>query len=79
MDMYESYFWGMHVFWWIFWVALIIIAVFTFRGRPRNMPGDAGPLEILQRRYVNGEISKEEYEEKKAVLEQERKTRQEEV
>jgi putative membrane protein len=71
MNMYESYFWGMHVFWWIFWVALIIIAVFTFRGRPKEMPGDASPLEILQRRYVNGEISKEEYEEKKRVLKEE--------
>lgn len=70
METFQGYhFWGMHLLWWIFWAALVLIAVFTWRGRPKDMPGDAGPLEILQRRYVNGEISREEYEEKKAVLE----------
>lgn len=67
---YDGYhFWGMHLLWWLFWIVLVVVAVYSFRGRPRRMPGNDTPLEILQRRYVNGEISREEYEEKKAVLE----------
>lgn len=71
MEFYEGYhFWGMHIWWWVFWIVLVIVAIYSWRSKPRDLPGDASPLEILQRRYVNGEISREEYEEKKAVLEE---------
>lgn len=59
--------WGMHLFWLLFWVALILL-MFTpltpvAPGRRRKMP-----LDILQRRYAAGEISTAEYEERKATL-----------
>lgn len=61
-------FWGMHLFWWLFWIALIValFSVFTpvSRGRRREKP-----LDILQRRYAAGELSTEEYEERKRILE----------
>lgn len=60
-------FWGMHVFWWLFWVAVIVVLFLPLtpvsRGRRRETP-----LEVLQRRYAAGEISTEEYEERKSKL-----------
>jgi len=60
-------FWGMHVFWWLFWVAVIVVLFLPLtpvsRGRRRETP-----LEVLQRRYAAGEISTEEYEERKTKL-----------
>lgn len=60
-------FWGMHVFWWLFWVAVIVVLFLPItpvsRGRRRETP-----LEVLQRRYAAGEISTEEYEERKTKL-----------
>lgn len=60
-------FWGMHVFWWLFWIAVIVVLFSPLtpvsRGRRRETP-----LEVLQRRYAAGEISTEEYEERKAKL-----------
>lgn len=60
-------FWGMHVFWWLFWVAVIVVLFLPLtpvsRGRRRETP-----LEVLQRRYAAGDISTEEYEERKIKL-----------
>jgi len=63
-------FWGMHVFWWLFWIAVIValFAAFTPVSRRRRRET---PLELLKRRYAAGEISTEEYEERKAKLEHE--------
>ena len=61
---------GMHGFWWIFWIALISVLVFYGWGRPseqRRRPRET-PLEVLQRRLASGEISPEQYEERKALL-----------
>ena len=60
-------FWGMHFFWWLFWIALIVV-LFSLdtpvsRRRRRKMP-----LDVLQHRYAAGEISTEEYEERKTKL-----------
>ncbi len=62
-----GWFWGMHVFWWLFWIVLIVIFVALLRPVPRSRPPET-PLQILQRRYAAGEISTEEYEERKAKL-----------
>jgi len=60
-------FWGMHVFWWLFWIAVVVVLFLPLtpvsRGRRRETP-----LEVLQRRYAAGEISTEEYEERKTKL-----------
>lgn len=38
------------------------------RSEPREISGAESPLEILKKRYAEGEISKEEYEEMKRDL-----------
>jgi putative membrane protein len=77
--MYDGgFFFGMHSFWWIFWVIVIAVVVFallrtsgsaaqapreTLRETPRETPH-----EVLRRRYAAGELTTQEYEERKAVL-----------
>lgn len=70
MHFYEGYhFWGMHLLWWVIWIALLIWIFAT----PYEIPGERkrknSPLDILQKRYAGGSITKEEYEERKAILE----------
>ncbi|MEO6771733.1 MAG: SHOCT domain-containing protein [Kofleriaceae bacterium] len=62
---------GMNLFWWLFWVALIVIA-FGFavpvpRSRVRLYED---PLATLARRYAAGELTTQEYDERRARLEQ---------
>jgi putative membrane protein len=63
----EWFFWGMHVFWWLFWIAVIVVMFAPFTPVSRYRRRET-PLELLQRRYAAGEISTEEYEERKAKL-----------
>jgi len=70
MDMYGDYnFWGMHFIWWIIWMGLLFWIFFT----PWNIPGDRrkkdSPLEILQKRFASGAITKDKYLEHKKLLE----------
>jgi putative membrane protein len=69
--MHQGYhFGGMHFFWWIFWI-IIIIWIFA---TPYDLPGQRtkteSPLEILKKRFAKGEITKEEYDQKKKLLEE---------
>jgi putative membrane protein len=68
-------FWGMHWGWWIFWIVVIIALVWLLSQRRTGAPPPPrkeSPLELLQRRYAAGEISTEEYEERRARLERDR-------
>ena len=60
--------------WWI-WIPLIIIVVWLIvrqtNANTSSNPKQESPLEILKKRYANGEITKEEYEQRKKVLEDE--------
>jgi putative membrane protein len=56
----------------VFWALVVTAIVFFIRylvRESRNSRHFAPPLEILKTRYVKGEISKEEFEEKKKDLE----------
>ena len=67
-------FWGMHFFWWMFWIATIVLLFSPITpvspGRRRQTP-----LEVLQRRYAAGEVATADYEERKANLERHTKPR----
>ena len=64
---------GMHAFWWIFWV---IIIVFLFGSWPRSSGRDGGhretPHQILRSRLAKGEIKPEEYEQLKQLLDKDK-------
>ena len=62
------------MFTWIFVLAVIILAVWYFSKEKGNLSfgnnkKDAAK-DILNRRFANGEITEQEYEERKAVLEE---------
>ena len=76
--MYYENMMGMHAIWWVFWVGLVVTLLFWRGGRgrggggdgsaaPRNKPRDT-PNEALRRRLASGEVSAEEYEKRKALL-----------
>ena len=61
---------GMHTLWWVFWIAVVFGLVFwAWGGSParRDRPRETSH-EVLRRRLANGEISTEEYEKRKEVL-----------
>lgn len=67
--MYEYNFVGMHLLWWVFWVALIFVMFGWFEPVPRKRIRRDSPLDIIQKRFATGEITTDEYHEKKAILE----------
>ena len=64
-------FWGMHMFWWIFWFGIFAVGISLFEPVPRSRTGDhnASPLEILKKRYAKGDITDADYERMKNRLE----------
>jgi putative membrane protein len=64
-------FWGMHLFWWLFWIVLLVAFFSLLTPVPRRRARET-PLEVLQRRYAAGEISTEEYEKRKTTLTKDR-------
>lgn len=73
---------GMHSWWWFFWVLVVGAVLFYSWQRPRShraRQGAAGqaslhsvsqdkPLEVLRRRLASGEITPQQYEERKTLL-----------
>ena len=62
------------MFGWLIIPLLIILAVWYFNQGNVKWPGQAGQqdssLEMLKKRLARGEISREEYEEKRRILEE---------
>ncbi|MDC6353539.1 SHOCT domain-containing protein [Robiginitalea sp. SP8] len=59
----------MHFIWWIIWLILLIWIFFVPHDIPYRKNENENPNDILKKRFAKGEISKEEYEESKKVLE----------
>jgi putative membrane protein len=63
------WFFGMHLFWWLFWLLIIVLLFLMLRPGSRSKIGRREtPLEVLQHRYASGELTTEEYEERKSRL-----------
>jgi uncharacterized membrane protein len=67
--------------WWIlpgplFWLLLIIGIVLLVRGRSGRPPSTGGGretgIDVLERRFAEGELSLEHYRERRSVLEEQR-------
>lgn len=66
---YEGYHvWGMHLFWWSVWIIFFFWLFATPYGIPGQRKKKDSPLEILQQRYASGQITNQEYQEKKRML-----------
>ena len=67
--MYDgNQFWGMHFFWWVFWIIIMIWIFATPWDIPGHRTKKETPLSILKKRFAKGEITKEEFEEMKKTL-----------
>lgn len=60
--------WFMMILWWVVVIGLAVVAVKWLSQQRGEQPKEDSALEILKRRYARGEISKEEFEEKKKDL-----------
>lgn len=65
---YEHHFWGMHLLWWIFWIILILWIFATPYEIPGQRTKNETPMDILKKRLAKGEITNEEFDEKKKIL-----------
>ncbi len=66
--MYGNYFWGMNLVWWFMWIMLlfwIFVIPFGIPGQ-RHRPGT--PLDVLRMRLASGQITPEQYQEHKQLL-----------
>jgi putative membrane protein len=60
----------------LFWIVIILAVIFLIflfsksrlSGRRENAPSRETPLDILKKRYARGELTKEEFEERKQDL-----------
>ncbi|HEX6146449.1 MAG TPA: SHOCT domain-containing protein [Acidimicrobiia bacterium] len=64
--------WTMMILFWVTIVVLVIWAVRSATATKNRSESDA--LDILERRYAGGEIEKEEFEERKRILVESRRT-----
>ncbi len=69
--------WGLGGLWWIMPIAMVVfwglviwgvVALIRRDRRDHERSSLDDPMTILKRRYASGEITREEYEEKKAAL-----------
>jgi putative membrane protein len=63
------YYGGMHAYWWFFWILIWVLYFSLFMPMRRATYRQIqSPLQLLQQRYAAGEITSEEYEERRAKL-----------
>ena len=68
-SMFYNYdFFGMDLMWWIIW-SILIALFFSFFQPVRRKNIKKAPIDNLQHKFSTGEISVDEYEQRKRVLE----------
>lgn len=59
----------MMMWWWILIPVALVLVVFLYNGKNRqNTVKRENPMDILNNRFAKGEITKEDYEEQKQML-----------
>ena len=61
---------GMHAVWWIFWISVLAVVLFGFRGSwgVRGEGRGEAPRDLLRRRLASGDVTSDEYEQRMALL-----------
>jgi putative membrane protein len=68
-DWDSGWIWGMHLVWWLFWIIVAIGAWWAVtRGKASSPAAIEPPLEVLRRRYAEGALTTEQFEERRKVL-----------
>ena len=60
--------WFMMILWWVTIIAIVIVAVKWLSQQKGQSQKEDSAIEVLKKRYACGEISKEEFAEKKKDL-----------
>jgi putative membrane protein len=59
----------MMMYWWVIVLVILVLGISMFAGKNVNrLKRKQNPMDMLDERFAKGEISKEEYEEKKQVI-----------
>jgi putative membrane protein len=70
----ENYFWGMNLVWWFVWMFLLVW-IFAI---PYDIPGQRKKretaIDILKKRFANGQIDLEEFHDMKKIIEKNQKS-----
>lgn len=68
MHLHDGHFGGMHLIWWVIWIILLVWIFFIPSDIPYQKTMKDSPMYILKKRFAQGEISKEEFDESKKIL-----------
>ena len=69
MNWDAGWMWEMHLLWWLVWVVLAVIIWWIIdRSAGRRVEPRESSLETLRRRYAEGALTSEEYEERRGKL-----------
>ncbi len=60
--------WGMWIFFIIFWLLIVLGIVAIVRWFNAKTKNEESPIQILEKRYARGEISKDDYEMRKEKM-----------
>lgn len=82
MGGHAGWMWGMHWLWWVVWIGIAGGVIWALVSAVRDSgsngtsrrPDRESPGEILRRRYAEGEIGREEFQEQLRVLRDDRGT-----
>ncbi len=69
MHYFDGHWGGMHLIWWIIWLILLVWIFFVPSEIPYRKINRENPLDILKKRFAKGDITREDYEESKKILE----------
>lgn len=65
---YTGHGWGMGFGVWCTMIVVGFILLYILKGNTKKIEGDSSAQDILDKRYANGEIDTQEYEEKSNTL-----------
>ncbi|MDZ7692373.1 MAG: SHOCT domain-containing protein [Balneolaceae bacterium] len=66
---FDHHFIGMHWIWWLIIIATILLVIFNIIPYRPKTELEEDAINILKKRFARGEIEREEFEERKKILE----------